>query len=1840
MTTYTISYNVSGVSYSYDYQTGDYVGTTVSYTGPVIGPFSVPSSDGGPDDIVWSDTDNAGDIAIGVAQEGTFYVEGESLNVTIGTFGDVIVTNGGSAVGTLINTDGYLDIDAGGFASGTTVNDLLEVYSGGLAAATTVNSGEMHLEGSATDTTVNNSGYLEIESGGIASGTTVSSGGTAYVYSGGEALNTTVADGGELFLEGGFIADPMTISAATDVEVASGVTLDGYSIISGVYWDILSGGAAMGTIIGSQGVELIESGGMASDTIISAGDQAIFAGGFVTNTTINDGSQSVGGLAVSTTINSSGTQYIESGGSASDTVINANSQVIASGGSVSETVISGGTQAIEPYGGNPNVVWQIDQGSATSTEVDLGCIQLAEYGGVASGTTVGSGGAQEIFSGSAVDTTINGGWQDVAEGSVTSTTLNSGGYQWITFGGSAANTIINDGSYQQIGSGSIALETTIGGGAYQTIQASGTAIDTAIEDGGLQYVSGLAEGTAIGDGGTEYVSAGGRTSGTDVFGDQYLLSGGSDISATIEDGGEQTVHGSAGGATILADGVQTVYAGGHDGSATVGDGGAQSVYGSADDATILAGGVQTVYSDGVASGTQVDGQQIVMAGATDDGSIIGDDGLQTIESGETVSGASLDSGGYQYVSGTAAGTTVYSGGVEVIESGGVASGVLVDGGTVELLGGSFSAAAFSGTLALPNGGAFSINAPNGLDVDFGGGATVTPQISIGLDASGASPVVTVENATVSYSDNSLTLAGTVYAALGGVSAPLFEGSFSLPDNGPTTSTLTDNGQFAGKLSLGGLNVSFEQLTLEDNALLAAFSLSLPFTGGSITLNTLPLGLNYGLSFNGAGEQIVWGGSAALPNLGPVNVFGIFQGSLSNASVSYLAATNTLELQGVFTASQILGSSLSATVDFSGNNFISWQAGTPEFAGNLSITGISTPTVAGKAAFGIKEIDLGVNTVAQTFSGGIQFYLPFGVSTPEADVSLKGNWVNGPVITEVDVSASNLGIVIPETPDLIWQSASLAVSNMFVDSAPTTFSGSLGFSFGPQIAGQNIGTLTLSGSASSQQLSASEQIQIVPYSFASSLTGGSLSGLQSIFPFLSETGTVTANFAPNGSGFENFEFDGTLGVFGNLITLNQSFKADANLDFTLAGSAAVNFGDSLFGKAINLGVQQNANYLVSYTNGAPLTSDFAEAWATTTASFIGLTSTFTIGVKADFDGDVSTLFGAPSATAAQSDAAIPALALNAAQPQIFGAPASSADSYLFITTSWTNAASGPVSLTVTDPNGNSTSEADFAANNIAVISVLSTAYSETVAVLNPSSVTGWSAQVDNPAGLGTITVSTAVPDAGPSLNSLSLTGVTSAQSLSLEYDVADTSGDSTLSFYADQDGQNFDGILLGTSASLADGSGTAGVSLADLGNGTWYIYGLIDDGVAEPQEVYASSTLTIVGNILTQQNADGSEIVSTFNITGEPYTSSTVSYGANGLLVSQLYSGVTGEGNLSSYEYLYTNGSLTGTDEFYAAITGQPYTFEKIDYNGAGQLTRAAFSGVSGQPYSSYEYDYAGGVFSGTQYTFTSVPQGASYSSYVVDQSPSNSFAGEQFFFTNLPGQPYTGEEEDFNSNVSLTRVVLTGVQNQTYSSLELDYAGGIYTGYKAYYTGLTGPYSSEEVDVSAANQLEKVVYSGLTGTPYSQVEQDYAGGSLADEIYSFTGVTGLPYTAYQVEDNAAGTALSETLDLASGGHDLIALASGQTLTSQGLDTMTGSASGGTAFVLNAIYGQDTITNLTAADTISMPTAEFANFNALLGAAQNQGANVVITAGDGDTLMLNNMTKAQLTGMAANFTFHG
>ena len=332
--------------------------------------------------------------------------------------------------------------------------------------------------------------------------------------------------------------------------------------------------------------------------------------------------------------------------------------------------------------------------------------------------------------------------------------------------------------------------------------------------------------------------------------------------------------------------------------------------------------------------------------------------------------------------------------------------------------------------------------------------------------------------------------------------------------------------------------------------------------------------------------------------------------------------------------------------------------------------------------------------------------------------------------------------------------------------------------------------------------------------------------------------------------------------------------------------------------------------------------------------------------------------------------------------------------------------------------------------------------------------------------------------------------------------------------------------------------------------------------------------------------------------------------------------------------------------YYTGVTGQAYTGFEADVDASGKLTRIGYTGVTGAAYSSYEYDYVGGDYAGAKFEFTSPPAGATYSSYETDVGWNSAYAGAKFFFTGIAGQIYTGEEVDLDANSQLSKVVLTGVTEGGVSSIEWDYSAGVYDGYKLFYTAVTGQaYTGLELDLSAASQLEKEIYTGLSGTPYSSFEQDYSGGAPADSVYDYTNVTGQSYNAYQVTENASGVTQQKTIDNNDGTHTIVGFANGQTLTSLGDDTLTGGGANET-FVLQPAFGHDTVADFSShltgpgADIISLAQTQFANFAAVLGAAHNVGPNVDITASNGDRLTIDNMNTTTLAGLAANFTFHG
>jgi hypothetical protein len=96
-------------------------------------------------------------------------------------------------------------------------------------------------------------------------------------------------------------------------------------------------------------------------------------------------------------------------------------------------------------------------------------------------------------------------------------------------------------------------------------------------------------------------------------------------------------------------------------------------------------------------------------------------------------------------------------------------------------------------------------------------------------------------------------------------------------------------------------------------------------------------------------------------------------------------------------------------------------------------------------------------------------------------------------------------------------------------------------------------------------------------------------------------------------------------------------------------------------------------------------------------------------------------------------------------------------------------------------------------------------------------------------------------------------------------------------------------------------------------------------------------------------------------------------------------------------------------------------------------------------------------------------------------------------------------------------VVYSSITGQPYSAYEQLFDDGVSSGTDYFYTNVTGePYSSYEYDYSPGNAFigSKFYYTGITGQAYTGEEVDYNGAGQLTRT-AFTGATGAGYSAYQ-----------------------------------------------------------------------------------------------------------------------------
>jgi autotransporter passenger strand-loop-strand repeat protein/uncharacterized repeat protein (TIGR03803 family) len=1534
-------------------------------------------------------------------------------------------------------------------------------------------------------------------------------------------------------------------------------------------------------------------------------------------------------LSATTTVSAGQTLNISSGQTISGIVdLVGGVMNVVSGGTASGTTISGGVINVA--------------GAADDLSVSSGGVETVSSGGTDSGTTIDSGGTEYVFAGGiALDVTLTGlgssyssdvAQLDVDSGaSLNGATVNSGGYLFLEGGASATNYNISSGGHLVIENGFTLSDFLVDDGVGMEIKSAASGTSTFIDSGGELQVwdGGSGNATEVASGSTERVFSSGDTVGTSLQGSEFVYSGGQVSSTTVLSGGTEYVSagGTASGTVVSSGGVQIVSSGGVVSGVTIDQGG--SVYVSS------GGGLQdSVEDDGTLTfDTATPGIMVFSGALTGSGSLVvqgggtlrvsGGDGFTgsaTISAGATLEltsatavgnatinfGPAVNSGGTLKIDGTTMPTnTISINPGDTIDLAGIAYKTSFEaffyasasGGTLQIVDSAESNAIvatleFAESLSdeeftLGSDGASGLDIVIGKTaptlttlntlVSFNGTDGQTPHAGLIADAAGDLFGVTFSGGANSD--------GTVFeiaeTPTGYASTPIVLTSFNGSDGAQPNATLMAdaNGDLFGTTYSGGAN--------GDGTVFEIAKTPTGYASSPITLVT----------FNGTNGQ---GPAGNLIADAAGDLFGTTAGAniVSNLSdggtvfeIPYDAAT------GYATTPITLASFNGPNGDFpQGSLFV-------DADGNL----IGTTRKGG--AYGDGNVFEIVKTASGYASGSTTLFdfngtdgsSPFVALIADADGDLfgttnQGGASNDGTVFEIVDSASGYASAPTVLVSFNGTDGLNPLSNLIADAAGDLFgtAQSGGSGGGPNGYGTVFEVLkTASGYASTPTVLASFGGSDGAYPTKSTL-------------FADVSGDLFGGTEDGGIGF-------TSGSTGDGTLFELSDTGFQSLAITSAGGLTNQTAQTITGAII----AADAGLTVSIYDGATLIGTATPAsdgsWSTSVTLLSAQGAQSLTAQATDAAGNVGT----SSAVTYTLDTIAPSVA--------------------FVAASFTGASAVTLSGTSSDNINVAGVEIFNGTTDLGAATLDSATGTWTFsATLAPGAYVALDAEATDAAG-NTATATLGVGDIGSTLTADDAVGFAALIDASPGYQVAVVDTDANI----ENDHAQLVSLALAGHVSSITGTGVTGQAYSS------YEYAYNASGVETGASYFlADGTLLLQEAIASLPDGGFADTFSGFS--GQPYSSYETDYDASGQLtgVKYFFTAASGE-PYSSYEYDYSPGNdFIGSKFYYTGITGEPYTGYEYDYDGGGHVTRVDFTGVTGLGYSSYEYDFVGGLFSGSKFEVTTVPTGATYSSYELDYNAAGVFTGDEFFFTNLPGQSYTGEEEDFDANGALTRVLLTGVTGQAYSSLEEDFSAGTYTGYKAYYTGITGQsYTGVEVDVSATNQLEKVVYTGMSSTPYSSVEQDYSAGALTDVIYDFTNVSGASAYAYQVEDNSIGVAQQEIFDNNDGSHTIIGLgAAGQTFTSIADDTFTGGGADET-FVFTPIFGSDTITDfasyLTGSnhDTISLSTSEFANFAAVLSGAQNVGANTVITATNGDTLTLANMTTSALAANQADFTFH-
>ena len=422
------------------------------------------------------------------------------------------------------------------------------------------------------------------------------------------------------------------------------------------------------------------------------------------------------------------------------------------------------------------------------------------------------------------------------------------------------------------------------------------------------------------------------------------------------------------------------------------------------------------------------------------------------------------------------------------------------------------------------------------DKDGDGDCEFSGTVTIGR-TDGTASLIRIEGASVEYDDKEVRVkSGTVFSAIGSVSAPLFSGSFTIPFATSRSTSLTESGSSATDFKLGGLDVDFKSIFIDKNQIRFGTEFSLPekITGQATKVTLLSDATN-ALIIGNSGVRLGNSGKVELfPSFVNFKLLRLLDIEAQQLSIEYISALDELKIQGdieIKPFAKSLDTKLKA--EFNGANFISIKDGKVDVKGSLSVENVKL-----LGNWGLKEAKLTFDTTSDPalVGGEAKVTFPWGKAVPprNAGAGLGLEFTASPFQlngVSASVALPSPGVPIGTTGIFLTDVGGSVKNFAPSNTNPIEFEGNIGLSGGPNILGVSL-------------LQASLNVKITP----NNLTG---TGKVTLINDAIANGNVSSTLDWN-KGF--LTASGGYSILDGAITTNTKFKTDSsfNLNFAHGG----------------------------------------------------------------------------------------------------------------------------------------------------------------------------------------------------------------------------------------------------------------------------------------------------------------------------------------------------------------------------------------------------------------------------------------------------------------------------------------------------------------------------------------------------------------------------------------------------------------------------------------------------------------------------------------------------------------